>query len=129
MRASDFRQAVATSTELRTTLSNYTLALMNQLTRTAGCNRLHSVPERCTRWLLMTRDRAGTDSFPLTHESLAVLLGVRRASVTQAAGALQRAGLIEYHRGSIKIVDGPGLEAMACEDYRLSREAYDRIYM
>jgi CRP-like cAMP-binding protein len=129
MRVSDFRQAVATSAGVRRTLSNYTLALMNQFARTAGCNRLHSVTERCIRWLLMSRDRAGTETFPLTHESLAALLGVRRASVTQAAGSLQRAGLIEYHHGTIRILDGLGLEAAACEDYRLSREAYDRIYL
>jgi CRP-like cAMP-binding protein len=129
MRVSEFRQAVATSSGVRIALSNYTLALMNQFARTAGCNRLHSVTERCIRWLLMSRDRLGRNAFPLTQESLAVLLGVRRASVTQAAGALQRARLIEYHHGAITILDGPGLEAAACEDYRLCREAYDRIYI
>src|ERR1700737_4872588 len=95
--------------------------MRKQLTRTAGCNRLHSVEERCARWLLMGRERVGRDTFPLTHEGLASLLGVRRASVTEAAGVLQGQGIIEYHRGSITILDPQRLEAAACEDYRLSR--------
>ena len=128
MRAADFRRAVARSGQMQTQLQRYTLALINQLGRTAGCNRLHSVDKRCARWLMMSRDRVGRDTFPLTHESLAGTLGVRRASVTEAAGTLQRAGIIDYHRGCITIRDSAGLEAAACEDYQLSREAYDRLY-
>jgi CRP-like cAMP-binding protein len=128
MRAADFRRAVACSVHMQTQLQRYTLALINQLGRTAGCNRLHSVEERCARWLMMSRDRVGRDTFPLTHESLAGTLGVRRASVTEAAGTFQRAGIIDYHRGCITIRDSAGLQAAACEDYMLSREAYDRLY-
>ena len=128
MRAADFRRAVACSVQMQTQLQRYTLALLNQLGRTAGCNRLHTVEERCARWLMMSRDRVGRDTFPLTHESLAGTLGVRRASVTEAAGTFQRAGIIDYHRGCITIRDSAGLEAAACEDYQLSREAYDRLY-
>lgn len=128
MPAADFRHSIANSIKLQAQLQRYTLALMNQLGRTAGCNRLHSVEERCARWLMMTRDRMGRETFPLTHESLAGTLGVRRASVTEAAGTLHRAGIIDYSRGSMTILDSAGLEAAACEDYRLSREAYDRLY-
>ena len=127
MRAADFRHAVASSVLLQTQLQRYTLALINQLGRTAGCNRLHTVEERCARWLMMSKDRVGRETFPVTHESLAATLGVRRASVTEAAGALQRAGIIDYHRGWINILDSARLEAATCEDYQLSREAYDRL--
>jgi len=92
MPAADFRRTIASSVKLQAQLQRYTLALMNQLGRTAGCNRLHSVEERCARWLMMTKDRMGRETFPLTHESLAGTLGVRRASVTEAAGTLHRAG-------------------------------------
>jgi CRP-like cAMP-binding protein len=128
MPAADFRRSIAGSLNLQTQLQRYTLALMNQLGRTAGCNRLHSVEERCARWLMMSRDRVGRETFPLTHESLAGTLGVRRASVTEAAGTLHRAGIIDYTRGWMTILDSAGLEAAACEDYRLSREAYDKLY-
>jgi CRP-like cAMP-binding protein len=128
MRSTAFRTAVRQSIALQTLLQHYSLALMNQLARTAGCNRVHSVEERCARWLLMSQDRVGRDSFPLTHEFLAKVLGVRRASVSQTAEGLQRAGLIEYRQGWIRIVDRDGLEYVACEDYRLSRAAYDQLY-
>jgi CRP-like cAMP-binding protein len=128
MRTVDFRRVVAASFRLQLQLQHYTLALINQLGRTSGCNRLHSVEERCARWRMMSRDRVGRDAFPLTHESLASTLGVRRASVTEAAGKLHRAGIIDYHRGRITILDSIGLQAAACEDYQLSREGYDRLY-
>jgi CRP-like cAMP-binding protein len=129
MHAADFRAALAHSFPLQTLLKQYTLALMNQLARTAGCNKVHPVEARCARWLLMCRDRVGRDTFPLTHESLASLLGVRRASVTETAGALQEAGIIHYHRGTLTILDPQRLEAAACEDYRLSKAAYDELYV
>ena len=128
MSATAFRAAVARSVALQQLLQRYSLALMNQLARTAGCNRVHSVDARCARWLLMSQDRVGRDQFQLTHEFLAKMLGVRRASVSQAAELLQRAGLIEYRQGWIHIVDRNGLEAAACEDYRLTRLAYDQLY-
>jgi CRP-like cAMP-binding protein len=119
---------VARSLPLQHLLQRYALALMNQLARTAGCNRVHSVDERCARWLLMSQDRVGRDEFELTHEFLAKMLGVRRASVSQAAESLQRVGLIEYRQGWIHILDRTRLEGVACEDYRLTRVAYDQLY-
>src|SRR3979411_1614046 len=124
MRAADFRRAVARSGQMQTQLQRYTLALINQLGRTAGCNRLHSVDQRCARWLLMSRDRVGRDTFPLTPESLAGTLRVRRASVTEAAGTLQRAGIIDYHRGCITIRDSAGLEAAAFGNYQPRRAGH-----
>jgi CRP-like cAMP-binding protein len=128
MSAQAFREYAARSAPLQYLLQHYALALMNQLARTAGCNRAHSVDERCARWLLMSQDRVGRDDFQLTHEFLAKMLGVRRASVSEAAEVLQGNGLIEYRQGSIKIINRAGLEAAACEDYRLSRAAYDELY-
>ncbi len=128
MTTTAFHEAVWRSARLQLLLQRYTLAFINQLARTAGCNRVHSVRQRCARLLLMIDDRLGRKTVPLTHESLAILLGVRRASVTEAALAFHRLGLIEYQRGNICIMDRDGLEAVACEDYRLSRQGYDRIY-
>jgi CRP-like cAMP-binding protein len=91
---------------------DYLLAITGQ---SAACNRLHPVNERCARWMLTTHDRAGGDEFRLTQESLAQMLGVRRPSVTVAAGVLAQAGLISYRRGKMKILDRAGLEAAACE--------------
>jgi CRP-like cAMP-binding protein len=127
MPAGAFRQAIQSDPQLRTSMLRYTLALMNQVARTAGCSRLHSITERCARWLLMSADRFGRDHLPLTHESLAMLLGARRASITDSLGLLQRDGIIHYQRGHIRILNRRQLEQAACEDYRMSREAYDRL--
>jgi CRP-like cAMP-binding protein len=129
IRAHTFREALTRSTVLRSLLNEYTQTLMNQLARTSGCNRVHPVQQRCARWLLMSSDRVGRDTFPITHDVLAILLGVRRASITQAAGRLQEAGLIAYRRGQMTICDREGLEQEACEDYRLCRERYDRSFV
>jgi CRP-like cAMP-binding protein len=127
MSADPFRRAVDSNPLLRAMVYRYTLALMNQIARTAGCSRLHSITERCARWLLMSADRFGRELLPVTHEALAALLGARRASVTESLGVLQRDGIIRYNRGHIIILDRQRLEAAACEDYRLSRQAYDRL--
>ena len=82
---------------------------------------------RCARWLLLTHDRVAADQFPITHEFLAQMLGVRRASVTEAVGTLQQAGLIAYRRGKMTVVDRAGLVAAACECYRVIRAEYDRL--
>lgn len=100
-------------------------AILGQL---AACNRLHEAEERLARWFLMVRDRIGNDTFYLTQEFLAVMLGSRRTTVTAAAGALQRKGLIRYSRGRIHIVDAAGLEKEACECYRTVREIYQNFY-
>jgi CRP-like cAMP-binding protein len=94
--------------------------------QTAACNRLHSIEQRCARWLLMASDRIGSDTMPMTHEFLAAMLGVRRSGVTLVAGELQRSGLIHYHHGRITILYREGLEAVACECCRLDRERLNK---
>ena len=122
-----FRAAAAPGTALHALLQRFAQAYYVLTAQSAGCNRLHPVEERCARWLLLTQDRAGAATFPLTHEFLGYMLGVRRASVTLAAGALQRAGLIAYHRGVITVLDRPGLEAAACECYAIIRGHFERL--
>jgi CRP-like cAMP-binding protein len=95
--------------------------------QTAACNRLHSIEQRCARWLLMAYDRAGTETMPMTHEFLASMLGVRRAGVTTTTGELQRAGLITYRQRSITIRDPGGLRALACECYGIDHARYHRL--
>jgi CRP-like cAMP-binding protein len=95
----------------------YIHALMVQISQTALCNRLHSIEQRLSRWLLMSRDRVGADDIKLTQEFLSIMLGVNRPSVTIAAISLQNAGYIKYSRGTIKIVDSDGLERFTCECY------------
>jgi CRP-like cAMP-binding protein len=127
MDANAFRDALGRSMSLQRLIQQYTLALLHQIARTAGCNRRHSVRERVARVLLMSHDGVDRQTFHLTHESLGVMLGVRRASVTEAATSLHAAGLITYRRGSMTIVDVNGLRAAACLDYGLSCEAYERL--
>ncbi len=104
----------------------YTEALLFQVTQSGACNQLHSLRERCARWLLMTHDRVGQDTFTLTQHYLAIMLAVRRASVSAVASALQRKGLIQYRRGSITIRDRRGLESASCECYGTIRQEYER---
>lgn len=108
-------------------LLRYNQSLLVQAAQVAACNRLHPVEERCARWLLMTHDRVGRDEFLLTQEFLSQMLGVRRARVNVAAGILQRAGLIRYSRGRIRLTDRGGLEAATCECYGVLRAEYDRL--
>jgi CRP-like cAMP-binding protein len=103
------------------------LAFMDHLAQAVLCNGLHSVERRCARWLLAAHDRVDGDTFQLTHEALARVLAVRRAGVTEAALALQRAGLIAYGRGRVTIVDRAGLEAAACECYGVERANFERL--
>lgn len=118
-----FADGVDERPELRRLLNRYTQAYLIQVSQTAACNRAHNIENRCARWLLMTHDRAGgVDTFPLTHQFLAYMLGVRRAGVTVAAGELQRAGYIRYTRGKVTIVDRAGLEGAACDCYMIARK-------
>jgi CRP-like cAMP-binding protein len=112
---------------LRRRLQRYTQALFTQVSQSAACNTLHETTPRCCRWLLMTHDRVGSDEFLLTQEFLAQMLGVRRASVSAVAATLRRAGLIRYRWGQMTIVNRPGLEAAACECYRIIKAEYDRV--
>jgi hypothetical protein len=101
---------------------------MTQLTNSVVCLRVHQIGPRMARWLLMSHDRAGADTFRITHEFLAYMLGVRRAGITSAATQLQRAGLIEYRRGVLTVLDRVGLETAACPCYALDPQAYcDRL--
>ncbi len=106
----------------------YITALFGQISQAAACNRLHSNEERLSRWLLISHDRVGKDTFPITHEFLGQMLGSRRATVTLCAGLLQSAGVIRYERGRVTIVDRSGLEAVACECYFVIRTKLDEVF-
>jgi CRP-like cAMP-binding protein len=128
LRADTFRGAVAQGTAFHRIMQRYAQYLFDQAAQSVACNRLHSVDERCARWLLMTHDRVGrAERFPLTHEFLALMLGVRRAGVTVSMGALQAAGLIRYSRGNIAVIDRAGLEGASCECYHSERADYRRL--
>jgi CRP-like cAMP-binding protein len=127
MEADAFRTELQRQGALASLVQRYTLAYFSQVSQQVACNGLHSVEQRCARWLLLTHDRVGTDDFPMTHEFLAQMLGVRRASVTVTAGILQKAGFVEFSRGRAAVVDRPGLEGAACECYAATREVYDRM--
>ena len=112
---------------LKDLLTAYHVAFMAQVSQSVACNGLHRLEQRCCRWLLMSRDRVGSDDIRLTHEYLAIMLGARRASVTEVLSPLQEAGLVRSHRGLIVILDGAGLEARSCECYAVVRDEYDRL--
>jgi CRP-like cAMP-binding protein len=120
--ATEFAAEVARGGALRDVIHVYLRAALVVSARQTACNALHPVDERCARWLLRCHDGAGADEFPLTHEFLSVMLGVRRATVTTTAGSLQSAGLITYRHGRVKIIDRAGLEEAACECYRVIRD-------
>lgn len=126
--AEAFRVALERLPELRRLLNRYALIHHGQVARTGACNGRHQIDQRLARWLLMAHDRAEGDILPFTHEMLSMMLAVRRAGVTVAAGALQKAGLIRYGGGRITITDRPGLEAVACECYGITRRARDRLF-
>jgi CRP-like cAMP-binding protein len=126
--SSDAFQAVLPSTPvLNAALHRYAVALFTLVGQNSGCNRKHSVLRRCARWLLMTHDRVQGDQFELTHHVLSQMLGVRRASVTEAALALSEAGAIEYRRGLVTVLDRAVLERSACECYGIIRSTFDRL--
>jgi hypothetical protein len=108
-------------------MHHYAHAFFNQVAQSAACNQFHSLEQRCSRWLLMTHDRMGSDAFLLTQEFLAMMLGVERTGVSAAASALQRAGLISYKRGNVSILNRRGLERRSCECYAISKAEFDRL--
>jgi CRP-like cAMP-binding protein len=108
-------------------LLRYTQALITQMAQTAVCNRHHSVEQQLCRWLLLSLDRLTTQELSMTQELIANMLGVRREGVTEAAGKLQRAGLISYSRGRITVLDRPGLEKEVCECYAVVKKEFDRL--
>ena len=105
----------------------YTQSLLTQMAQTAVCNRHHSVDQQLCRWLLLSLDRLPGNTLTMTQELIAGMLGVRREGVTEAAGKLQRKGVIEYHRGHITVVDRPALERLSCECYAVVRKETDRL--
>jgi CRP-like cAMP-binding protein len=119
-----FRELTEGDRALRQVLDRYLQAYVNMLGQLAACNRLHSVYERCARWLLMTRDRVETNQLPLTQEFLAMMLGTGRSGVAIAAATFQQAGFIKYSHGTITVLDRPGLENAACECYEVAREQF-----
>jgi CRP-like cAMP-binding protein len=117
MTADAFRSEVGSNDKLHDLLRRFTEATLVFAGQSSACNRLHSVEQRCGRWILHAHDRVGDDEFYLTQEFLSQMVGVRRASVSEVAGAFQREGLISYSRGRLKICDRTGLEAVTCECY------------
>ena len=124
--AAAFRAEMERSAAFRALL-RYALAFQAQVTLTAACNARHAIEQRLARWLLIAHDRAGADEFPMTHEFLSMMLGVRRPGVTIAAGMLQKAGLVRYARGRMAVADRPGLEAASCECYHTVRHEHARL--
>jgi CRP-like cAMP-binding protein len=122
-----FQAELVRSAALQRSLNRYLYVLMGQLATSAACLRYHLIGPRLARWLLMTQDRAHSDTFHVTQEFLAYMLGVRRVGVTAAAGALQRSGLITYTRGELTVLDRAGLEAAACSCYASDRQTYAKL--
>lgn len=112
---------------LFTLLLHYVQALITQMTQTAVCNRHHSLDQQLCRWLLLSLDRAPGDELVMTHKLISAMLGVRRVGVTVAAGKLQDAGLIQYTRGTIKVLDRGGLEDLVCECYPVVRKEFSQL--
>ncbi|MBK1724974.1 Crp/Fnr family transcriptional regulator [Thiocystis violacea] len=112
---------------LQPLLLRYTMALLTQMAQTAVCNRHHTVDQQLCRWLLLSLDRLPSNELHMTQELIANMLGVRREGVTEAAGRLQSAGLIQYSRGHITVLDRPGLEARVCECYEVVRKEFERL--
>jgi CRP-like cAMP-binding protein len=127
MRASVLKRIFERGGELQHLLLRFTQALITHMTQTAVCNRHHAVEQQLCRWLLLSLDRLSTQEVRMTQERIANMLGVRREGVAEAAGRLQAAGVIEYRRGRIQVLDRPGLEARVCECYAVVKREYDRL--
>jgi CRP-like cAMP-binding protein len=125
--ADAFRRLVDERAPVRRLLLRFAQAFSDQVSQSVACNRLHTVDERCARWLLMTLDRVHGEGFELTHEFLSYMLGVRRAGVTVAMGTLQGAQIIRYVRGRVTVLDRPRLEEASCGCYHITRTASDRL--
>jgi CRP-like cAMP-binding protein len=127
MSAEAFIREVEQCEHLRNLLLHYAQAFFMQTAQTAACNRLHPMDGRLARWLLMCQDRTRSDVLQLTHEFIAIMLGVRRAGVSTAAAKLRDDKVIDYQRGFIRILDRKGLEAISCECYGVVRKEFDRL--
>jgi CRP-like cAMP-binding protein len=118
---------LARDSHFRAVMGRYAQALFQQVAQSSACNRMHNMTQRCARWLLQTSDRVGAAEFELSQQFLAQMLGVRRATVSEAAGKLQRAGCIEYRYGIIHVTDRPALESASCECYRVTTRELARL--
>jgi CRP-like cAMP-binding protein len=127
MDARVFRDQLNHGPTLNPIMLRYAHAFFNQVAQSAACSHLHRVEQRCCRWLLMTRDRMPSGEFLLTHEFLGMMLGVRRTTVTDVMGILQKAGLVRYRRGHVTILDHEALRQRACECYDISKLEFDRL--
>jgi len=127
MRAQFIRDEFILAGRVQQLFLRYTQALLTQMGQTAVCNRHHTLEQQLCRWLLMSLDRLSSNELTMTQELIANMLGVRREGVTEAAGKLQRAGVIEYHRGRIRVLDRPRLESMACECYDVVSKEFARL--
>lgn len=127
MQAGVFKDQINQGGPFRDLLQRYVQALFNQIAQSSACNGIHSTEQRFCKWMLMTRDRVGSDQFPLTQEFIGQMLGVRRATVSEIASKNQRAGLIEYSRGQVRIRDREGLKDCSCECYGITRGEFDRL--
>ena len=127
LRAPLVKQEFGLNGPLLRLLLRYTQALITQMAQTAVCNRHHSLDQQLCRWLLLSLDRLDSDQLVMTQELIANMLGVRREGVTEAAKKLQQAGLIEYRRGHITVLDRPGLEKRVCECYQVVKTEFDRL--
>ena len=122
-----FRDELSLNPALNLIVLRYAHAFFNQVAQSAVCAHLHRVEQRCCRWLLMTRDRMPSGDFLLTHEFLGMMLGVRRTTVTDVMGGLQKAGLVRYRRGHVSILDHEALQQRTCECYEVSKLEFDRM--
>lgn len=127
LEAQRLRQEFDRSAELRDVLLRYAQVFVVQTSQTAACNSLHTLEQRLPRWLLEVQERIGSDDLPLTQEFIAMMLGVRRAGVTQTAQKLQERKLIQYRRGHVQILNREGLQASACECFQTIKTQYDRV--
>jgi CRP-like cAMP-binding protein len=127
MQADAFRRVLEELPVLRRRCELYAQYFFEQVSQSVACNRLHTLEERCARWLLMTDDRVASDGFELTHEFIATMLGVRRAGVTVAMGLLQRQGIVQSYRGRITVMDRARLEAASCDCYGLVKQTEARL--
>ncbi|MGA8146577.1 MAG: Crp/Fnr family transcriptional regulator [Gallionellaceae bacterium] len=127
LRAPLVKQEFGLNGPLLRLLLRYTQALITQMAQTAVCNRHHSLDQQLCRWLLLSLDRLDSNQLVMTQELIANMLGVRREGVTEGARKLQQAGLIDYRRGHIKVLDRPGLEARVCECYQVVKTEFDRL--
>jgi CRP-like cAMP-binding protein len=127
MSAASFNEEMRRGGTLYGLVNRYSQAVLASVMHTAACNGLHAADQRCARWLLQSHDRVGRDWFELTQEFLAIMLGVRRATVSMIAQELQRAGLIIFRRGGVTILDREGLEQTACECYAAIRAQFERL--